>query len=98
MCIYFIYICLLICFSISLYTYVFDNTFACPSQLSLPKVNAKTTRKWYMKSHLIAETRGGFDACARRGGVQVAGEYYIGKVGDAHIYILMILWSIAHVI
>ena len=88
-CVYilYIYICLLICFSISLYTYVFDNTFACPSQLSLPKVNAKTARKWYMKSHLIAETRGGFDACARRGGVQVAGEYYIGKVGDAHIYI-----------
>ena len=66
---------------------VFGNTFVCPSQLSLPKlpkVNAKTARKWYMKSHLIAKTRGGFDACAPRGGVQVADVYYIEKMDDAH--------------
>ena len=76
---------------------VFDNTFACPIQLSLPKVNAKTARKWYMKSHLIAKTRGGFDACAPRGGVQVAGVYYIGTI-YIHYKILKMFWSIAHVI
>ena len=77
-CIIYIYMYVYTIYHIIICVCVFGNTFVCPSQLSLPKlpkVNAKTARMWYMKIHLIAKTRGGFDGCAPRGGVQVADVY-----------------------